>query len=212
MRDRGYVITELFILFIGVPLSLLLDYTVWIKVATVLVAFGYLVFVLLRKLRIKFAIKKEIDWIAFWKRTLIKFVIVIITTTAYVWLIDKPKLLCVPKNDVQLWVVILLIYSLLSVWPQEIIYRTFFLERYRHLFKDKRMLVFVNAVIFSLAHIFFKNLLVTVLTFIGGLVFAYTYYHTKSTTLVSIEHALYGNWLFTVGMGDMLAFPGMESC
>ncbi|MAK35391.1 MAG: CPBP family intramembrane metalloprotease, partial [Flavobacteriaceae bacterium] len=30
-------------------------------------------------------------------------------------------------------------------------------------------------------------------------------------TLVTIEHALYGNWLFTVGMGQMLAFPGMES-
>jgi hypothetical protein len=28
--------------------------------------------------------------------------------------------------------------------------------------------------------------------------------------LVSIEHAIYGNWLFTVGMGQMLAFPGME--
>jgi hypothetical protein len=25
--------------------------------------------------------------------------------------------------------------------------------------------------------------------------------------LVSIEHAIYGNWLFTVGMGEMLAFP-----
>jgi hypothetical protein len=27
-----------------------------------------------------------------------------------------------------------------------------------------------------------------------------------------MEHALYGNWLFTVGMGEMLAFPGAESC
>jgi membrane protease YdiL (CAAX protease family) len=70
----------------------------------------------------------------------------------------------------------------------------------------------VNAIVFSLAHIFFKNTLVLVLTFIGGLLFAYTFVKTKSTTLVSIEHALYGNWLFTVGMGEMLAFPGQEAC
>jgi hypothetical protein len=25
--------------------------------------------------------------------------------------------------------------------------------------------------------------------------------------LTSIEHAIYGNWLFTIGMGEMLAFP-----
>ena len=46
-----------------------------------------------------------------------------------------------------------------------------------------------------------------VLTFLGGLIFAITYYKTKSTLLVSIEHAIYGCWLFTVGMGDMLGFP-----
>jgi membrane protease YdiL (CAAX protease family) len=44
-------------------------------------------------------------------------------------------------------------------------------------------------------------------TFIGGILFAYTYQKTKSTLLVSIEHAIYGCWLFTVGMGTMLGFP-----
>jgi membrane protease YdiL (CAAX protease family) len=69
----------------------------------------------------------------------------------------------------------------------------------------------INAVLFSLAHIFFKNTLVLILTFIGGFLFIHTYSKTKSTTLVSIEHALYGNWLFTIGMGLILAFPGMET-
>jgi membrane protease YdiL (CAAX protease family) len=71
-------------------------------------------------------------------------------------------------------------------------------------------LVFINGVLFSLAHLFFRNTLVSVLTFLGGLLFALTFLKYKSTLLVSIEHALYGNWLFTVGMGQMLAFPGME--
>ena len=53
----------------------------------------------------------------------------------------------------------------------------------------------------------FKNSLVLALTFLGGLLFAFTFYKTKSTLMVSIEHAIYGCWLFTVGMGSMLGFP-----
>tara|TARA_R110000787_G_scaffold59922_9_gene135862 strand:+ start:1886 stop:2266 length:381 start_codon:yes stop_codon:yes gene_type:complete len=125
---------------------------------------------------------------------------------------DANKLFCVVLNKPLLWLAILGVYTILSVWPQEIIYRTFFFSRYEALFQNKKLLIFVNAILFSLAHLFFKNTLVIVLTFIGGLLFAYTYYKTKSTLLASIEHAIYGNWLFTVGMGEMLAFPGMESC
>ena len=46
-----------------------------------------------------------------------------------------------------------------------------------------------------------------ILTFLGGLLFAFTFKKTKSTILVSIEHAIYGSWLFTIGMGAMLGFP-----
>jgi hypothetical protein len=45
-----------------------------------------------------------------------------------------------------------------------------------------------------------------VLTFFGGLLFAFTYSKTKSTFLVNIEHAIYGSGLFTLGMGVMLGF------
>ena len=69
------------------------------------------------------------------------------------------------------------------------------------------MLILVNAVLFSLAHLFFRNALVMILTFLGGIVFALTYHKTKSTLLVAIEHAIYGCWLYTVGMGEMLGFP-----
>lgn len=67
--------------------------------------------------------------------------------------------------------------------------------------------MFLNAIVFSLGHIFFKNSLVIILTFLGGILFAITFNKTKSTLLVSIEHVIYGCWLFTVGMGAMLGFP-----
>nr|WP_284041157.1 CPBP family intramembrane glutamic endopeptidase [Jejuia spongiicola] len=98
-------------------------------------------------------------------------------------------------------------YSFFSVYPQELIYRTFYFKRYHDIFKNKYLFIFINAIVFSLGHIFFKNSLVLALTFLGGLLFAFTFYKTKSTLMVSIEHAIYGCWLFTVGMGSMLGFP-----
>jgi membrane protease YdiL (CAAX protease family) len=68
-------------------------------------------------------------------------------------------------------------------------------------------MVFVNAVLFSFAHIIFKSPLVLLLSLIAGVFIAVTYLKTKSLLLTSSEHALYGCWLFTVGMGEMLAFP-----
>ncbi len=212
MKSRLYVGLELFILFVLLPLSLSLSYPFWIKAIFIFFGFLYILILMIRVEKVSLKIKKGLDWKHFWKRITILFVGVAIVTTLYVYFIDSEKLFCVPRNKPLLWIIILLIYTFLSVWPQELIYRTFFFARYERLFQNKKLLIFVNAIIFSLAHIFFKNTLVIVLTFLGGLLFAYTFYKTRSTVLISIEHALYGNWLFTVGMGQMLAFPGMESC
>jgi uncharacterized protein len=40
-----------------------------------------------------------------------------------------------------------------------------------------------------------------VLTFFGGILFAWRYVETGSLLTSSVEHALYGCWLFTVGLG-----------
>ena len=110
-------------------------------------------------------------------------------------------------NKPILWILILFFYSLFSVYPQELLYRTFFFDRYKNLFKNELLFIIINAFLFSLAHLFFKNGLVLIITFIGGIIFAFTYKKTQSTVLVSIEHAIYGCWLFTVGMGEILGFP-----
>lgn len=212
MKSKYYLATELFILFVLLPISLVITYPIELKASFILIGFIYISIILLRVEKISFKVKSSIDWKAFWKRILLLFLGVILITTLYVFIIDSNKLFCVVLNKPLLWIAILGVYTLLSVWPQEIIYRTFFFARYESLFQNKKLFIFINAILFSLAHLFFRNRLVIVLTFIGGLLFAYTYYKTKSTFLVSIEHALYGNWLFTVGMGEMLAFPGTESC
>jgi membrane protease YdiL (CAAX protease family) len=210
-KTTKYLVTELFLLFILLPTSLAIDYNIWVKVGFIVTGFLYILFVLKRVEKISFKPKKGINWKSFCKRTLITFLIIAVVTTAYVIYKDISLLFFVPRTNIPLFLIILLVYALFSVWPQELIYRTFFFKRYSSLFVNKKLLVLVNAIVFSLAHILFKNTLVLILTFIGGLIFAISYLKFKSTMLVSIEHALYGNWLFTVGMGQMLAFPGMES-
>lgn len=204
------LLSEFFILFILLPVSLAIPFHIWLKVGMVVIGFVYILFRLKKSENINFCIKKNLDWKSVWRRILVTFLVVIIVTTVFVWFQDKDALFYVPLNKPELFVAILFVYTFLSVWPQEIIYRTFFFERYEVLFQNKTQLIFINAIVFSLAHLFFRNALVLLLTFIGGIIFGYTYLKYRSTTAVSIEHAIYGNWLFTVGMGQMLAFPGME--
>lgn len=210
IKSRTFLTAEFILLFVLLPLSLAISMSIWIKVALVIIGFGYLLTVLRKFEGVKFQIKKNIIWTSYFKRIVLTFLVVAVVTTLFVWFTAPAALFYVPLNSPGLFLIILIFYSLLSVWPQEIIYRTFFLERYLPLFKNQYLLILVNAVVFSMAHLFFKNILVLILTFIGGILFGLTYLKYKSTTLVTIEHAIYGNWLFTVGMGQMLAFPGME--
>ena len=207
MKSTPYRSIELFLLFVGIPISFVLEFPIWIKMILGVLGFGYVVFVLLRIEKNQFKISDSLNWKQFWKQTLLKLIVIAIVTTLYMWIVDSSNLYGVIRNKPMLWVVILFLYSLFSVYPQELIYRTFFFQRYQSLFKNESLFILVNAALFSLAHIFFKNTLVMLLTFLGGILFALTFRKTKSTLLVAIEHSIYGCWLFTVGMGEILGFP-----
>ncbi|MDO5980874.1 CPBP family intramembrane glutamic endopeptidase [Flavivirga spongiicola] len=207
MNTTIYKGIEFLIIFILLPISFAMTYSIKLKVSIGIIGFIYIIYILLRVEKKKFKIASGLKWHIFWKQTIFKLIVIAILTTLFVWLTDNELLFNVLLNKPKLWVFILFIYSFFSVYPQEIIYRTFYFQRYKGLFKNETLFVFVNAIIFSLGHVFFKNSLVLVLTFFGGLLFAMTYKKTQSTLLVSIEHAVYGCWLFTVGMGGMLGFP-----
>ncbi len=207
MTSVKYKIIELFLIFVIVPVSFTISYSPFIKLGIGLAGFAYIIYILLKVENEKFKIAPNLNWSAFWKGTLLKLLVIIIITTVFVWVTDKKALFSVLLNKPQLWLFILFVYTFLSVYPQELIYRTFFFKRYKSLFKNNNAFIFINAVLFALAHLLFRNTLVIILTFLGGIFFALTYHKTKSTLLVSIEHAIYGCWLFTVGMGQMLGFP-----
>lgn len=207
MNSIKYKVLEFFIIFIIIPISFAVSYELWIKIALGIFGFFYVIYVLLCVENQKFKISKKLKWKQFFKHTFFKLVLIAVITIIFVWKTDSASLFSVVLNNPVKWVALLFVYSFFSVYPQELIYRTFFFNRYASLLKQESLLIFINALAFSLAHLFFGSILVLLFTFFGGILFAYTYTKTESTLLVSIEHAIYGCWLFTVGMGRMLGFP-----
>ena len=207
MKSISYKFTELIIVFVVIPVSFVINYAPILKLIIGVLGFAYIVYVSLKVEKIKFQIQENINWRKFWKATCIKLLLIAVATSFFMWFTDKESLFSVLLNKPILWILILFFYSFFSVYPQELIYRTFFFKRYKNILKNKTLFLLVNAMLFSLAHLLFKNTFVLFFTFIGGALFAFTYDKTKSTLLVSIEHAIYGCWLFTVGMGNMLGFP-----
>jgi len=100
------------------------------------------------------------------------------------------------------WAIVMVLYPVLSVYPQGILYRAFFFERYAALFPNPAVLIAMSAVAFSFAHIIFRNPIAVGFTLVGGLLFAWRYAATGSLFTSSLEHALYGCWMFTIGLGE----------
>jgi membrane protease YdiL (CAAX protease family) len=109
------------------------------------------------------------------------------------------------------WVVVMVAYPVFSVYPQGLLYRAFFFQRYGGLFKGKWTMIVASAVAFAFLHIIFRNWLAVDLTLAGGLLFAWRYERTGSLAVSSFEHALYGCWLFTVGLGQYFYHGTIEA-
>jgi hypothetical protein len=116
---------------------------------------------------------------------------------------DSPQnFLRFPRYSYNLWIMVMILYPLISVTAQEIMYRVFFFHRYRVLFAgDPQAGIVLNAVLFSFSHIIFQSVITLVISFLGGLLFAWRYQSSRSYWALVLEHALYGNLIFTVGLG-----------
>ena len=105
------------------------------------------------------------------------------------------------KRSPGFWALVMVLYPLLSVYPQELIYRGFVFHRYEALFGSGWGMLLASALAFGFVHIIFGNWLAVVLSTIGGLLFACTYQHSGSLLLTCVEHALFGDFIFTIGLG-----------
>lgn len=118
-----------------------------------------------------------------------------------IYLLLPELFLSLPLEDPQFWVITLLIYPLISVIPQEIIFRTFFFHRYKSILPSKSTRVWVSAFFFGLAHLVYGNWIAVIMSWVGGGIFGYRYAQTRSTAVVVFEHTLWGSFIFSIGLG-----------
>jgi membrane protease YdiL (CAAX protease family) len=113
-----------------------------------------------------------------------------------------PQLLwALPRRNFWLWVLIMVLYPILSVYPQGIIYRAFFFERYATLFPGRVGLIVASGVAFGFMHVVFRNWVAPLMCLAGGLLFAWVYDASRSLMIAGAVHAALGCVVFTVGLG-----------
>lgn len=204
--NRILLVTELVLLFILLPLLFYYDVIPGPKSIPLLLAFAYCLFILLRD--------KSFDRKQFGAKRfrgfgfiLLRFAATVVVLTAYMLIFESENFLIIPKQMPWLWVAIMVFYPVWSALPQELIFRVFFFHRYRDIIPNVNLMVLLNALLFAYMHIIFQNWVALVGGFIVGLLWAHTYLKTRSMLTVSAEHAIYGNFIYTIGLGHYFYVP-----
>jgi membrane protease YdiL (CAAX protease family) len=111
-----------------------------------------------------------------------------------------------PKAYPELWLLFLAIYFVISVYPQELLYRAFIFRRYKPIIESEKTLAVVSAILFGWMHVAFGNWTAVLLSSGGGWLIATTYRQTRSLRMACLEHALYGLLIFSIGYGRSFIF------
>lgn len=142
----------------------------------------------------------EVNWKNL-KIILLRWILACIGMLAFLYWYNPDRLFELVLNRPGFIPYLMIAYPVLSAFPQEIIFCSFFFERYKSLFTTERRRIIASALVFAYAHMLYINWVAPPLSLIAGLIFAATFSKTRSLALVTIEHALYGNALFIIGLG-----------
>lgn len=122
--------------------------------------------------------------------------------SAVVWWWRPDLLYGLPRHEPVLWLFITVFYPLVSVYPQELVYRGVMFERYAPVFGSGTPMVAASATAFGFVHIIFGSWVSVLLTLVGGWMFARRYQRRGSLMSAAVEHAVYGVLVFTIGLGQ----------
>lgn len=197
---------EILILFVAVPLVYAEG---WIKGPKFLALLAGLVYVLV-VMAFSGAFPREALRFrlgAYRKTILLRFLVVATLLTLYMAVFEPQNFLILPRTRPWLWLAIMIFYPIFSALPQEMIYRTYYEFRFRPLFHNESLAMIVNALLFGILHLIFHNPVAVAGGILTGLFWYQTYRNTGSLWVVSLEHALYGNLIYTIGFGHYFYVP-----
>jgi len=199
---------EFGLLFFGLP-SLAAFGPFQIRVIPTLVAVGLIcaaALLLDRSFDRRSLLRPSAVWVAM-RWIIARFVIlgVLLLGATWIWdlMIEPSVLFALPRRDAGLWLTIMVLYPLFSVYPQELIYRAFVFQRYAPAFGERWGMVAASALAFGYGHIIFGHWLSVAMTVLAGALFAHTYAKRRSLAACWLEHTLYGDLVFTIGLGSL---------
>lgn len=201
LSHRSFILAEFCLLFLGFPLIAWME---WFQVS---------IFILYA---IPCLWAGAVYFLVFWGRGLcdthhssasrswhwIRLPLIVGLLASLSWVMLPQQFLWIPKQKPQLWLIILIFYPLISVAPQEFLYRVYFFRRYGNLFSNRLIFVVSNASAFSLLHLMYDNWVAPVLTLFGGWLFASAWLYHRNFFLLWMEHSAYGLAIFTFGLGS----------
>lgn len=132
---------------------------------------------------------------------LLRWLVCCLGMWVFMYFYDPGKLFSLCRTRPEIIPLLMILYPLFSALPQEIIFCHYFFRRFEPLFPRTPMMIISSAMTFAYAHMLFLNWVAPVFSMVAGLIFARTYARTRSLVLVSLEHALYGNAMFIIGLG-----------
>jgi uncharacterized protein len=203
MVRLGIVVVEFAVIFVLVPLLIYKRVLPNLPIPFLLVvALGAFL-----QLRRKKAFEPSTLWNAeaawrHWPSVLAQDLALIAVLGVLVWQLRTDLLFSLPRRSPVLWAAIMILYPILSGYPQELLFRAYFFQRYAAIFGRGWGIVAASALAFGFVHIIFGSWISVVLSAIGGLLFALTYMKSGSLLLTCMEHALFGNFIFTIGLGQ----------
>lgn len=200
MIDRPFRrLIECLVLFAGIPLVLLLTHSTQLILGTLLFAsIGCAVYLIFHRYELTSSAltAKNVAQVISFSAVAGCFIF------AFSYFYDPASFMDFPRTRPTVWLMVMLLYPLLSAVPQELVFRSFFFHRYGALFKSPLVAVFMNAALFALAHSMFRNPIAIFFTFLGGIIFACVYLRYRSLALTALMHAILGNLIFTSGLSE----------
>ena len=154
---------ELALLFLIIPVGLILPLPPLILLIPAVLAVIYCLFLMNKGNKLTRSHLLALPKKGHYQPIFMRIAIFMLISTLLVWWLLPEKLFFVIRENPLMWLGISIFYTVVSVYPQELIYRHFFYWRYSHLLSPSYFLI-LNAVLFSLAHTMFMNNLVFALT------------------------------------------------
>lgn len=136
-----------------------------------------------------------------WRIIVLFWISTVAASLAFVFAIDPDMFLSFARARPGFWLAVMIAYPVFSAWPQELIFRSLFFERYGALFPNATVLIMANGLVFGFGHLFYMNWVTIGMTAFGGAFMGWAYLRHRSMLFTWVLHSLAGQIIFTAGLG-----------